>query len=217
MWFFNCFERKYGICKHIAQQKHQDNAWILGTDKKDVVNKQNDHGVIQAESLFTAFIVEHNLQIARADHAGPLFLKIFPDSVTAKKYGCARTKTSAIVIEMGKTEKNVIISTLKKVPFSVATDGSNKGDFKLYPLVVTFHNAETQKIESSLLSTSALEVDSTGVDIAYLILNELKSTNIPLENCLAFSADNTPVTIGKKVGVAGILSNEIKHLVVHVT
>ncbi|GBN38761.1 hypothetical protein AVEN_68911-1 [Araneus ventricosus] len=84
----------------------------------------------------------------------------------------------------GKTEKNAIISTLKKMPFFIATDGSNKSDFKLY-LVVTFHNEETQKIESSLLSTSALEGDSTGVNIANLILNELKSNNIPLENCLA--------------------------------
>ncbi|GBM12326.1 hypothetical protein AVEN_116770-1 [Araneus ventricosus] len=128
--------------------------------KIDFVNKQNDHGVIQAESLFTAFIVVHNLPIACADH-GPLFRKMFPDSETAKKYGCARTKTSAIIAEMGKTEKNAIISTLKKVTFSIATDGSNKGDFKLYPLVATFHNEETQKIESSLLSTSELEGDNT--------------------------------------------------------
>ncbi|GBN35635.1 hypothetical protein AVEN_35117-1 [Araneus ventricosus] len=103
---------------------------------------------------------------------------MFPDSETANKYGCARTKTSAIIAKMGKTERNSIISTLKKVPFPIATDGSNKGDIKLYPLVVTLHNEETQKIESSLLSTSALEDDSTEVDIANLILNELKSNNI---------------------------------------
>ncbi|GBM97159.1 hypothetical protein AVEN_70809-1 [Araneus ventricosus] len=118
---------------------------------------------------------------------------------------------------MEKIEKNSIISTIKKVPFYIASDGSNKDDFKLYSLVVTFHNEETQNIESSLLSTSALGGDSTGVNIAILILNELKSNNIPLENCLVLSADNAPVMIGKRVGVAGILSNEIKYLVVHVT
>ncbi|GBO32261.1 hypothetical protein AVEN_21424-1 [Araneus ventricosus] len=114
---------------------------------------------------------------------------------------------------MGKTEKNAIISTLKKVPFSIAIDGRNKGVFKLYPLVVTFHKEETQKIESSLLSGSALERDSTGVNIASLILNELKSNNIPLENCLALSADNAPVMIEKKFAVASILSTDIKHLI----
>ncbi|GBO45718.1 hypothetical protein AVEN_167665-1 [Araneus ventricosus] len=139
---------------------------------------------------------------------------MFPNSESAIKYGCARAKTSAIIAEMGKTEKNAILSTLMKVPFSILTDGSNKGDFYW---VVTFCNEETQKIESSLLSTSALEGNSTGINIANLILNELKSNNIPLENCLALSADNAPMMIGKKVGVACILSNEIKHLVVHVT
>ena len=46
------------------------------------------------------FIVEHNLPIAVADHAGPLFRKMFPDSKVASKYGCARTKTSAIIGEL---------------------------------------------------------------------------------------------------------------------
>ncbi|GBL88785.1 hypothetical protein AVEN_158914-1 [Araneus ventricosus] len=112
----------------------------------DFVNKQNYHGVIQAESLFTAFIEERNFPIACADHAGPLFRKMFPDSEIVKKYGCARPKTSTIIAEMGKTEKNAIISTLKKEPLSIVIDGSNKGDFKLYLLMVTFHNEETQKI-----------------------------------------------------------------------
>ncbi|GBO45829.1 hypothetical protein AVEN_127257-1, partial [Araneus ventricosus] len=89
------------------------------------------------ESFFTTFIVERNNPIACADHAGPLFQKMFPDSETAKRYGCACIKTSAIIAEMGKAEKIAIISTLKKVPFSTATDGSNNGDFKSYPLVVT--------------------------------------------------------------------------------
>ncbi|GBM59436.1 hypothetical protein AVEN_117640-1 [Araneus ventricosus] len=124
---------------------------------------------------------------------------MFLDSETTKKYGCARTKTSAIIAEIGKAEKNAIICTLKKVPFSIAIDGGNKGDFKLYPLVVTFHNEETQKMESSFLSNSALKGNSTGVNIANLILNELKSNNIPLENCLALSAENASMMIGKKV------------------
>ncbi|GBM67984.1 hypothetical protein AVEN_132747-1 [Araneus ventricosus] len=120
---------------------------------------------------------------------------MFPDSETGKKYGCARTKTLAIIAEMGKTEKNAMISTFKKVPFSIATDGSNKGDFKLYPPLVTFHNEETPKFESSLLSTQTLEGDSTRVNIANLIFNELKSNSIPLENCLTLSADNAPAMV----------------------
>jgi len=45
------------------------------TDSKDL-------GVIRAEALFT----EHNLPLACADHTGPLFRKMFPDSTIATKY-----------------------------------------------------------------------------------------------------------------------------------
>uniref|UniRef100_H3AIW8 HAT C-terminal dimerisation domain-containing protein n=1 Tax=Latimeria chalumnae TaxID=7897 RepID=H3AIW8_LATCH len=45
--------------------------------------------VINAEVLFTGFILEHNLPLEAAAHAAPLFRKMFPDSAIAKKYGLA--------------------------------------------------------------------------------------------------------------------------------
>ena len=41
--------------------------------------------------------MEHNLPFEASNHAGPLFRKMFPDSEIAQKYGCAATKTAAIV------------------------------------------------------------------------------------------------------------------------
>ena len=38
-----------------------------------------------------------NLPLACADHKGPLFRKMFPDSTIATKYGCARTKTGCVL------------------------------------------------------------------------------------------------------------------------
>lgn len=41
--------------------------------------KKNESRTIRAETLFTNFIVEHNLPLSVADHAaGPLFKKMFP-------------------------------------------------------------------------------------------------------------------------------------------
>ena len=40
----------------------------------------NDQAVINAEVLCADFLVEHNLPLAVADHMGPLFKKMFPDS-----------------------------------------------------------------------------------------------------------------------------------------
>ncbi|GBN68172.1 hypothetical protein AVEN_218435-1 [Araneus ventricosus] len=85
-----------------------------------------------------------------------LFVLIMLDRCSGKCFRTTRPQEGLAVHvrkpqKWKKTEENAIISTLKKVPFSITTDGSNKGDFKLYLLVVTFHSEETQKIESSLL------------------------------------------------------------------
>ena len=53
--------------------------------------------VTNAEVLFTGFLLEHNLPFEAAFHAGPFFRVMFPDSEIAKKYGCAATKTAAII------------------------------------------------------------------------------------------------------------------------
>jgi len=42
--------------------------------------------------LPTNFLIKHNIALTAADHAGPLFKAMFPDS------SIARTKTSAIVL-----------------------------------------------------------------------------------------------------------------------
>ena len=39
---------------------------------------------MKAELQFTNFLIEHNLPLATADHAGPLFRATFPDSKIAK-------------------------------------------------------------------------------------------------------------------------------------
>lgn len=211
---FSILHRGKGdIVAHVNRQKHQEMAKTTKDNKKIEVI-QVDYSVIRAESLFTSFIVEHNLPVSVADHAGPLFRKMFPDSEIAKKYGCARTKTTSIIGEMAKKEKQSLVEVLQKTPFSVSTDGSNKSDMKLYPLVITYHNMDKEKIETSLLSVPVLEGDATGQNIARLILDELKANSIPTENCLSLGADNAPVMIGKKAGVAAVLKNELPHLFV---
>ena len=45
-----------------------------------------DQKVVKAELLFTGFLVEHNLSLSTADHAGKLFKNMFPDSKIVNKY-----------------------------------------------------------------------------------------------------------------------------------
>jgi len=88
------------ISKHVGTTNHSSKAALQINIRKvpEFFTGNKDLSVIRAEVLFTEFIVEHNnLPISCADHAAPLFRKLFPDSVIAKTYECGRTKTSYVV------------------------------------------------------------------------------------------------------------------------
>lgn len=92
---------------------------------------ESDSAVMNAETLFTEFIIEHNLPISVADHASKLFPKMFPDSKISAKYSCGRSKSGAVVNELSAIKKEEIAQNLKTKPSSVATDGSSDLDLKL--------------------------------------------------------------------------------------
>lgn len=66
------------ISKHVATAKHVSKAALQTNIRKvpEFFTGNKDLSVIRAEVLFTEFIVEHNLPIACADHAAPLFRKL---------------------------------------------------------------------------------------------------------------------------------------------
>ena len=42
-------------------------------------------------------LVQHNIPLALTDHSNPLFNDVFPDSLIAKTYASARTKTTCVL------------------------------------------------------------------------------------------------------------------------
>ncbi|KAH6932477.1 hypothetical protein HPB50_006291 [Hyalomma asiaticum] len=100
---------------HIASKKHQgcvqdaDNQPSLAS----FVCTDSDFGVIRAECLFTAFLVEHDIPLSVSDHAGPLFWKILPKCEEAKRYACGRTKTIPIVGEMAANTETPLMGALR--------------------------------------------------------------------------------------------------------
>ena len=88
-------------CKiHIESAKHKTAAQSTShtdTPKLSFFSSfSSDTSVIKAEVMFTDFLIEHNIPLAVADHAGPLFRKMFGDSKIAAQYSCAQTKTRSI-------------------------------------------------------------------------------------------------------------------------
>ena len=107
--------------------------------------KKEDLSVIRAEVLFMDFLVEHSIQPAVADHTGELFRQMFPDSRIAKKYACARTKTTQIIKSMASDDSKNLASRMKHEPFSIATDGSTDVDTVKHSLQV--HSLQVHSLQ----------------------------------------------------------------------
>lgn len=198
------------IKKHLKTTKHiQGKSAGQCSRKMDSffvkTESTQEYSVVNAECLFTSLIVEHNIPLSVSDHASKIFHKMFPDSEIAKKYSCARTKTTAIIGEMATsaTEKNV--RTLESKMFNLSTDGSNDVDSKLYPIVISYFDDDEERVVTTLLSNPNLVGKSTGENIAELLKGEFSSKNLKWENVISLGVDNANVMTGKKKGLYGQL------------
>ena len=163
------------------------------SEKNEVSTK-----VIGAEVKFTAFLLEHNLPIAAADHAGPLFRSMFPDSRIASYYGSARTKTTSIINKALAPEfASSVIDMVQKQPFTLSLDGSNdQEEQKLVPLTVRVFDSDLGMVVSRFLDMCLC---SSGTSATYFdkIEEVFSSKSIPWYNCVAFSVDSTSVNVGR--------------------
>lgn len=199
------------IKRHFGTKKHESCAKITEGNSKmtSFFCKPKDHSVINAEVMFTEFIVEHGISVAATDHAGQLFRKMFPDSQIAQKYGSARTKTTYIMKTLGDNSAEQILANIKTGPFSFATDGSNDyEDVKLYPICVRYFDEEQNQVLSVLLSLKECDKSSTGENIYKLMEEDLDKYGVPWKNAVSFSTDNASVMVGIHKGVAAYLKKK---------
>ena len=163
--------------------------------------------IINAEVLFTGYILEHNLPFEAAAHAGPLFHKMFPDSTIAKWYGCATTKTAAIInyVMAPDMRKPVInINYMKEQLFSLAVDcSSDTGTESIYLLVVRIVDVSRQEVlvSSKFWHIMCLVSDSSAKGIFAQVSNAFDEYGIPWENVIGLSLDNASVNMGKHNGL----------------
>lgn len=196
--------------RHVEGTKHKKLESAIASVPKITTKFFGDQDLrtIRAETLFSNFIAEHNVPVSIADHAGPLFKKMFPDSQIAQQYSCARTKTAAILNTLSSNDEQVISDLMCHSPFSIATDGStDMDDVKLYPLVVRVYDPSVGKIVVVLLKIVECR-ESTGEGIYNLIDQELNKRKIPWGNCVSFSADNASVMQGLRKGVAAFIKSQ---------
>ncbi|XP_071504712.1 LOW QUALITY PROTEIN: zinc finger MYM-type protein 6-like [Diadema antillarum] len=194
--------------KHIQSEEAEKKAARTSTKVTTFFTSSlSNTATINAEVKFTDFLVEHNLPLAAADHAWPLFRQMFPDSNIAKEYSCARTKTSHIVGHLADCDSSNLTRAIKNAPFSIATDGSTDSEaVKLYPVLIHSFDEEMGRVVSELLELKECNERSTGENIFKLLDNALSSRGISWDKCVSFGTDNASVMTGKYKGVAAFLA-----------
>ena len=163
--------------------------------------KQLKEDTIRAEVMMVELLTELNLSMNAATTLTASFKKMFPDSVIAQRFQCSRTKTTAIVKDLALKHKELLHQRMKSGPFSLATDGSNDSNAKLYPIVVRTLNPETLAVEAEVVSLPVLEESATGENIFNLLDQLLVECDIKWENCVSFGCDNASVMTGIHRGV----------------
>eukprot|EP00745_Piridium_sociabile_P033690 TRINITY_DN57899_c0_g1_i1.p1 TRINITY_DN57899_c0_g1~~TRINITY_DN57899_c0_g1_i1.p1 ORF type:complete len:405 (+),score=95.04 TRINITY_DN57899_c0_g1_i1:479-1693(+) len=167
-----------------------------------------ESSVIRAETLFTHFLVEHNIALSAADHAGRLFREMFADSKIAQAYSSGRTKTTEIVKACGKEISTQLAEDMRNGPFVLGTDGSQEGAEKYFPIVVTVERGF--KHHTELLSIPTCDGPATGEAIFTILDKELKEYNIEWSNCLSLVVDNANVMTGRHKGVIAYVQGKVK-------
>ncbi|XP_038058988.1 zinc finger MYM-type protein 6-like [Patiria miniata] len=196
----------YDITQHIETTKHRNIAETKSANRsiRQFMPSNKDYDLIRAETLWTEYVIEHNMPFVSSDEFTDVVKQMFPDSKIASKFSCRRTKTTAIARTLGQQTKDDITHRLRQTRFSLSTEGSSDrgAEEQLYPIVVRYFDENVNRVVGVLLEIATTEKRSTGANIFELLDNALKEKRIPWENCICFSADNASVMMGIHAGVA---------------
>lgn len=147
------------------REQQQANSKITGFFQRGATSTASnlDMDVIRSETLMVELAVELNLPMAAMDKISKGVKKAFPDSIIAKNFQCARSKSTAIVKEIAAKTTLSLAERMKTLPFTISTDGSNdKGGATLFPLIVRTIDPDTKEVRSDALSVPAIEGSATG-------------------------------------------------------
>ena len=110
------FESSFQLARNQAACGGGMNAFL----NRDSVQDQ----VTRAEVLFGAFVAEHNLPFAVAEHFSQLVKKMFPDSDIAKRFRCGKTKVTQIIKgALSPALDKQTIELCQQNKFSILCDG----------------------------------------------------------------------------------------------
>uniref|UniRef100_A0A9J7YS77 Uncharacterized protein n=1 Tax=Cyprinus carpio carpio TaxID=630221 RepID=A0A9J7YS77_CYPCA len=174
---------EYDVKRHGACEYHRKKAHVM--------------------SIYHAIHYTHSYR--STDCSNKLVPVIFPDSEIAKKMLCGRTKATSILTDVlapVSVEKCIQELTSPMLAggthtpfFSVASDASNHGSTKLFPLAVRYWTPELG-LENRVVDFYEDSAE-TSESIHRQITNKLKDNGLRLEMISAYTADNASGNYGK--------------------
>lgn len=184
---------KDDLKKHIKSKKHAQS--VTANTSSSSISKcypsSEDHLVINAV-LFTQFLIDNNLPLEESDKYTKLVKFMFPKCEVMQKYQRGRTNTTAIAhSSIARDSMSALADELKNTVFSLSTDGSNKIDAKLCPIVIRALDSVDGEIRIKLLCLPELTGSSTAGNISALIMAQLDRFSIPRSKCIAFIVHTT--------------------------
>ncbi|CAG4958334.1 unnamed protein product [Parnassius apollo] len=169
--------------------------------------------LICAAELTTAYkVVKHHQSFSSLDCTTKLNAVMYPDSSIAAKQSTARTKATAIIKHILAPHSIAQIKTeVEKVPFyGISTDSSNHKAEKLFPLLIQYFT-EKEGLQIKLLKIDSLP-NETSDTITSFCIKSLQDQNIPVQNIVAFSGDNTNTNFGGRDSQAFLIEKQIKKI-----
>ena len=201
------------VTHHVRSKRHVEMA-SASTSTSSIVSHfrpQVNDMVIEAEVRWATFVAKHNLAFLASDHANKLFRTMFPDSEVAKKFSCARTKTTAIVkqaLAPYYTEK--VVSNMSN-PFSLLMDESNDKANKSCIILVRVLDSEIGDVCTRFLDMPIVNVGNAANLFQALKLS-LQKHGLDFENTISFMSDTTNVMKGSRSGVQKLIKAECPHM-----
>lgn len=178
--------------KHKRHVRGQSNS---GAMDSFVINSSENSAIRAAEAVLSFHTVKHHQSFRSMDCTSKLLQTMFSDSTIAKKITCGRTKTEAIIQNiLGPFSLDICRNELENVQYvSVATDGSNHGANKLFPIVIQFFKFD-KGIKSYLLDIVSVS-NEKATTISEILCDTLRKFNIS-QKVIAFSGDNCNTNFG---------------------
>ena len=163
---------------------------------------------IGAEARWSFFVAKHNIAFLTSDHAAKLFFKMFPDSLTAKKFACGRTKTTALIKQaLAPHYLGKVISNISNNPFSLMMDESNDKTDKSCITLVRVLDSEKGETCTRFLDMPIVNIGSA-TNLFRALKTSLSEHGLDFSKTVAFMSDTTNVMKGARSGVQKLIKRE---------